>query len=149
MRKAVILALGLLATAPAQAGDFEDIVGTVRHYAEAYNNHNAAAWAALCTDKTVIVDNFGQNVWQGATSCADWYRAQTGLNASNGVTNGGFRIGQITNVVGTDGHAYLVVPVDYTYTGGGKSDSIPGLWTVTLIKTPAGWRITSWTWTDR
>ena len=149
MRSAAVFAIGLLAVMPAYASDYDDVINTLNRYEQAYAKGDLAAWTDLCAGNAVIIDNYPPHVWQGTSACADWWKAQAALNAQHGNTNTAFSHREPVLVGGDGNYAYVMMLEKFSYTEAGVPGAFNGLWTVTLQKTSAGWRITSWTWSDR
>jgi hypothetical protein len=95
----------------------------------------------------VIIDEFPPFVWQGKDACVRWNTDLEAFNKSIGLTPEGMKRGKPRRIDVSGNYAYVVVPVDYTYTEQGKAGMEKGaLLTVALRKEAAGWRITGWAW---
>jgi hypothetical protein len=71
----------------------------------------------------------------------------TAFNKSIGLTDGVTTLKKPRRVDITGDRAYVVAPMDFRYKENGKPGAeIGALWTVSLQKTPEGWRITGWAW---
>ena len=147
----VILALAIvlapLFALPAAASDETDIMATVNQYNTAFNNNDANGAAAMCAPQAIIIDDFPPHVWQGATTCSDWWNAIEADDKKNSITDGVVTTEKPWRVVVTGDRAYVVLPAKYTYKENGKPVVESGaVWTFALQKLAAGWRITGWAW---
>lgn len=132
---------------PAGASEKTDVMTTVRQFANALNAGNIKSAVATCAGEASIVDEFPPHEWQGSTACADWAHDFTATNKSQGITAGVVTIGAPWHVDVDAGTAYVVAPASYRYMQHGKRVTESGsVFTVTLKKLAAGWRITGWAW---
>src|SRR5438105_14456247 len=72
---------------PAAASDASDVAATIRQYNDDFNKGDAKAAAALCTERTVIIDDFAPHLWQGATACRAWSSDLAALEKKDGISN--------------------------------------------------------------
>jgi len=54
--------------------DPNDPMASVRLYIDTFNNGDAKAMAAVCSDPMQILDGMAPHIWQGPTATEDWYR---------------------------------------------------------------------------
>jgi hypothetical protein len=150
MKKIVIaMALAALASGPAHASDKTDVIATLHHAADEFNKGDMNGWVAGCTDEASIIDNFSPYEWHGAGACAKWAADLGEFMKNTGMTSGAVTFGKAKHVDVTGDRAYVVVPVAFKVTVKGKPTSYPGLMTVAMQKTAAGWRFTGWAWADQ
>ena len=145
---ALVAALGAasLAATPTLASDKTDVVATIKQYNDDFNKNDSQSAYALCTDKTIIIDDFVPHAWQGATTCSDWWNALDADNKKAGITGGTVTLGKPWHVTITGDRGYAVYPTHYTYKLNGKPVTEQGVWTFALQKLAAGWRIAGWAW---
>jgi hypothetical protein len=106
-------------------------------------------WAA-CADQTSILDEFPPHEWHGAGACARWLNDFDADAKKNGITNGVVKLRKASHVDINSDYAYVVVPANYTFEQKGKAVSEVGsIITLSLQKSPTGWRITGWAWAKR
>jgi hypothetical protein len=146
MRTAILVLAGVLAATPAFADDKSDVLATAKAYVDDFNKGDTAAASALCTGQAVVIDDFAPHIWQGATACADWAAALEAFAKMQGITDSKVATGKPKALSTTGDRAYAVLPAKYTYKQHGKPVNEPGLWTFSMQKLDAGWRITGWSW---
>jgi ketosteroid isomerase-like protein len=137
---------GSLATAPALADDKSDVLAAAKAYADDFNKGDMAGAAALCTGQAAIIDDFPPHIWQGANACADWAAALAAAAKERGYTDLHVTTAKPRSVSATGDRAYAVLPTTYSYKNKGKPVNERGLWTFSMQKVDAGWRITGWSW---
>ena len=144
----VALAVANLNCGPACAPDRDDALATVARFKDYGNKMDQTSAAALCTDKTTIVDMFSPFLWSGADACAKWMKAGDAYGAENRISDGVVTFGNTPQIVIAGDRAYAAMPTTFTYKIGGRPAAAPlrSVWTYTLQKLPAGWRITSLNW---
>ena len=65
----------------------------------------------------------------------------------NGITDGVVTLSKPSHVDISGDRAYAVIPANYTFKQKGKTVSEAGsIITLSLKKSPTGWRITGWAW---
>lgn len=131
---------------PAIASDKSDVTATIKQYNDDFNKGNVSAAVALCTDKTIIIDDFPPHSWQGNTTCGDWASALAAYDKSKGIANEVVTLGEPWHVTITGDRGYAVYTTHYSYTMNGKPVTEAGVWTFALQKLTAGWRIAGWAW---
>jgi ketosteroid isomerase-like protein len=146
MRAAILAVVGILAGMPALASDKTDVVATVKAYNDAFTKGDTAAANALCASPAVVIDDFAPHVWQGATACGDWAAAFAAFAKAGGDTDAVVTIGKSHQLTVTGDRAYAVFSAKFAYKEHGKPVLQSGIWTFTLQKLDAGWRITGWAW---
>jgi len=143
----LLFVVGAVPAIPAAASDSSAVMATVNQFIDGFNKGDAKMAIAACASPAWIVDEFGRHVWVGPTACADWARDETADDAKNGTTDGIVALGKPWHVDVSGNVAYVVVPATYSYKRHGKAEQESGsVWTLVLKKSPAGWRITAWTW---
>lgn len=147
--KAVLAAaLALFATTPVLASVRSDVLATVKQYDDAFNNNDMKGWAALCTDQTIIIDDFAPHVWQGANTCETWWNALAADEKTHAYSDVKVALEKPLHVMITGDRAYVVEPTVLTYKNKDKPTTAHGVWTLALQKQAAGWRVTGWAWAD-
>ena len=153
MRKLILafaIVLAPMFAPTAAASDEADVMATVNQYNTAFNKGDAKMALATCAAQAVIIDDFPPHVWQGATTCSDWWNAILTFNKENGITDANVTTDKPWHVTVTGDRAYVVLPAKYTYKENGKPVVESGsVWTFALQKVAAGWRITGWAWAQR
>ena len=137
----------VMAAGTASASDQTDVMVTVRQFIDGFNKGDVKSALAACASRPGIVDEFPPYAWQGATACADWANDFEANAKKNGITDSVVTLQKPKHVDVTGDRAYVVVPANYDYKARGKKTSQKGsIMAVALQKTPAGWRITGWSW---
>jgi hypothetical protein len=148
MQKAsLILALFVLAAAPAVADDKTDVMVPINQFTEGFNKGDVKMAVAACADQTSIIDEFPPYEWNGVGACAKWAADYDADTKKNGITPGAVTLGKPRHIFVTGDRAYVVLPTTYEFTQKGKAVKQTGsTMAVTLQKVAAGWRITAWSW---
>jgi hypothetical protein len=143
-------ALGLAsvfaAISPVFADDSADVLAIVTKYSDAFSRNDIVAADSLCTHHAIIIDDFPPHVWQGSTTCVDWWHAMAADSKASGIAGGVVALGKPWRVTVTADRAYAVFPATYTYRRNGVQTVSNGVWTFALLKLAAGWRIAGWAW---
>jgi hypothetical protein len=141
------LAVTMLTVGSAAASEQDDVMKTVRQWVDGLNKGDPKQAVAACAQQTAIVDEFPPYEWHGEGTCAKWVTELTAFNESIGLTDGIVTLKKPRRVDVTGDRAYVVVPTDFHYKENGKAGAeIGALFTVSLKKEQAGWRITGWAW---
>jgi len=144
---AVALAAALLPISPAKASEKTDVIATVKRYAGTFNQGDKHAMIAACAPQASIIDEFPPYAWQGTSACANWWNDNEAFGKKNGITDQKLALREPEHIDITGDRAYVVVPTTYTYKLHEKPVTEAGaIWTFTLEKVSAGWRITGWAW---
>lgn len=121
-------------------------MGTVQKFVDAFNKADAQGMSATCATQTGIIDDFPPHEWM---SCGQWWNAFVAFSKEDGDTKPVVTLGTPTHVDVKGNLAYVVVPTTYVYDHNGKPVTMNGsTMTVILKNSPAGWRITAWSWAD-
>jgi ketosteroid isomerase-like protein len=148
MQKAsLVLALSILAAAPAAAEDKTDVMAIVHQFIDGFNKGDIKTAVAACADQASIIDEFPPYEWHGAGACSQWAADFDADAKKNGITPGAVTLGKTRHLDVTGDRAYVVVPTEYAFTQKGKAVHEKGATlAVALQKGAAGWRIVAWTW---
>lgn len=128
------------------ADDKADVMKVIRQYVERFNNGDPKS-AELCTDHTVIIDEFPPHTWAGPNACLSWMQDYDVDAKKHGISDGHVTLGK-PRVLDLDGdRAYAVIPSNYNFKRNGKPVAEKGAsFTFALQKGPEGWRIIGWSW---
>jgi hypothetical protein len=122
----------------------------INQFVDGFNKGNTKMAVAACADQTSILDEFPPHEWHGAGACARWLNDFDADAKKNGITNGVVKLRKASHVDINSDYAYVVVPANYTFEQKGKAVSEVGsIITLSLQKSPTGWRITGWAWAKR
>ncbi len=123
------------------------VLAPVHRFVDGFNKGDTKMFLAACADQTSILDEFPPHEWHGAGACAKWASDFDADAKKNGITDGTVTLSKPSHVDITADRAYVVIPANYTFKQKGKPVSEVGsIITLTLQKSPAGWRITGWSW---
>ncbi len=150
MKKFALAIVVVMTAGTASASDQTDAMATVRQFIDGFNKGDVKSALAACASPVSIVDEFPPYAWQGANACADWANDFEANAKKNGITDSVVTLQKPKHVDVTGDRAYVVVPTNYDYKVKGKKTSQKGsIMALALQKTPAGWRITGWSWATR
>jgi ketosteroid isomerase-like protein len=152
-RPALVLTAMVAVFAPAQAAiasDRSDALAAIQRYIRASNGDSREAYAASCTEDTVIVDHVPPYVFHGPRACLDHWDAVGAFVEQNKMVVVDYaRLGQPTLVDATGERAYVVTPWSSPATVAGKREIEKGIATFVLRRdVKEGWRLASVTWTS-
>lgn len=146
----LILLLNVGAANVIAASPQDAVMSTLHQFMDGFNRNDAKTALAACAGSASIVDEFPPHEWQGPRACEHWANALDADNAKHGITGGVVTLAKPLRVDVTGDRAYAVVPANYTYKQNGKPvNETNSLFTVALVRTSAGWRITGWAWSKR
>jgi ketosteroid isomerase-like protein len=145
---ACALAAALVAL-PAVASDKTDVMASIQKFGADFNKGDMKAAASVCTDETIIIDNFPPHEWHGTGACTKWAGDLAAFLKDNGITDGLVTILKPRHVDVTGDRAYVVVPTAFKFKMKGKPVTQAGQLTVALQKVGDAWRMTGWAWADQ
>lgn len=127
--------------------DSADAVTAVHQYIAAFNNGDAKAMAAVCSDPMSILDGMAPHVWHGPSATQDWYKDVLAEGEHLGASGYQVTLGKETHANVTGNAAYVVVPATMRFNLKEKHVTQSGAnFIVALRKVPAGWRLANWAW---
>jgi len=144
----IACSIAFLSAGTAAASEKTDVMAVVHQMVDGFNKGDVRSSVAACTDQAVIVDDTPPHVWQGSGACAAWLDAYQAWAKSNEVTGIFEAIVKVRHIDISGDFAYVVQSVGLSWIEKSKGMSEKAIETVTLKKTPAGWRITGWAWAD-
>jgi hypothetical protein len=143
---AAAVALAALPIA-AHAGPAEDaVMQPITRFVVALNADDEKAAAATMTGTQSITDEFAPFHWEGSAAIAAWFAGDAADATAHGVTGGVVSIAKPLHVTISGEHAYAVVPMTYAYTMKGAKTVETAVFTASLLKSGAGWRMSSWSY---
>jgi ketosteroid isomerase-like protein len=137
-----------MAAGTVSASEKTDVMAVVHQWVDGFDKGDMKSALAACADQALILDDIPPHVWQGAGACGAWKDAYDAWAKSNDYTGGSTALGKVHHIDISGEYAYVVASATFSVVEKGKPDSEKAIWTVTLKKTPAGWRITGWAWAD-
>jgi hypothetical protein len=143
---AALLIAGL---GPAHAADPDptELIVPVKAWVDAVNRWDAAFPAAAFTDDAVVIDEFPGFLWTGNGGAKIWWGRLVGDSPDKHEELRAMRkhldFGKPRYVQLKDRSAFFVVPATLSLTVETQRRRIHAEWVFTEIKTPDGWRITS------
>ena len=140
------LAFGLAGPGLAQAAGSE-VTEPVRQFIAAFNVGDLKAAEATHAADAIIIDEPPPFIWRGPGAFQAWLVDLAKDDAARGRTDGHVTLGEPKREEVAGDAAYVIVPVDYAFKDRGVALHEPSQMTLSLRKTAAGWKITSWTWT--
>lgn len=136
--------------APAPSGPGAAIMATINGVVNAVNANDANRVGSYFGLDATIVDEIAPYTWTGSDAGTLWWQSVQHQVASLGATNIHATAGTIAYWEVTGDHAYVIVPLTITVTGGhARPMSETGLWTMTLSQSGASWLIETATWSTQ
>ena len=136
---ALALGIPLFAAAPASATDLGDVEAVIAKWVGDFNRGDQAGFRAACEPQAAIIDGFPPYARQ---SCAEWMDAYVVNNAALKAQGGRLAIGKAAYAEVQGDRAYIIYPATFSHTRDGKPVVYKDSWTMTLHKTPGGWKFT-------
>ena len=136
-----------LAAGPALAADDADAaLATVRQFGEAINKGDFKTAIDVQTPDVAIIDEVPPHHWSGQGAAVAWLNSWTAFATAGGITGQSMAWGEPARVEVDGDHAYVTRPGVFSFKRKGAQVSETGMLGAALLKTPAGWRISAWTW---
>ncbi|MGH9503483.1 MAG: nuclear transport factor 2 family protein [Terriglobales bacterium] len=144
----IALSLAVLSTfSMAQTSVQTAVIASINQFVDGFNKGDTKMAVAACADETSIIDEFPPHEWHGAGACEKWASDFDADAKKNGITDEVVTLGKASHVDISSDYAYVVVPANYAFKQNGKPVSeIGSIITLSLKKSPSGWRITGWAW---
>jgi len=120
----------------------------VRQFIDGFNSNDIEIAQAACAEENSIIDDFPPHEWTGRAATTRWFRDGARLGAEFGMSDPSVTLGESPDVIVSDQHAYVVVPVEVRWLQDGAPAARAGFITLALREGGAGWRISAlaWTW---
>ena len=139
------LATTALLSGPATASEKTDVMALVHQFVDAFDKGDTKSAIAACADDVLIIDDVAYYEWHRADACSRAVEAYDADARKNGITDGFVTLGKARHINVGEGHAYVVIPMDYVFKRKGiEVREIGSTLTIALQKQPAGWRIAGW-----
>jgi ketosteroid isomerase-like protein len=134
------------ALAASPSADADAALATVRQFGEAINKGDFKTAIEVQAPDVQIIDEVPPHHWQGQGAAMAWLKSWNDFAAANGVSGQTMAWGEDARVEVEGEHAYVTRPGVFSFKRGDAKVSETGMLGAALVKTPAGWRITAWTW---
>jgi hypothetical protein len=140
------VAAALVVPRAAHAADTAPLIAPVAKLVAASNAGDRATFVALFTPDSTIVDDFAPYRFSAPGAAGKWYDGFGADATASGITGGviTMQTPKYINVTGT--HAWVVVPLTYTYKTKGVAGKETGLLVFTERKTGGRWLFTTMSW---
>jgi hypothetical protein len=138
---AALIGVRASAAEPQGSGINRSLLATIDALVVAMNRSDDRAIAALMTRDVVIMDEVAPYRWTGPNAEEHWSNDDGSLIRKRGVSASHSTRGMPTFVHHNATHAFLTVPLAYDYSLHGKRQHETGLWTIVMVRTSDGWRI--------
>ena len=136
--------VALFAAVPqATAADDTAVLAPTQQFADGMNTGDMKKAEAAYLPSASIIDEFAPHHW---SSFASWAHDAGAFYKAAGATDLHIALSAPSDKVVDADQAYAVVPTTLTSKVKGKTETEKGLFTFSLVKTPAGWRISGWAW---
>ena len=149
LRALAMAGLGVLClgVGPALAADDADAaLAAVRQFGEAINKGDFKTAIEVQTPDVQIIDEVPPHHWSGPGAAAAWLTSWNAFATKSGISGQSMAWGEPARVEVDGDHAYVTRPGVFSFTRKGAQLSETGSLGAALVKTPAGWRISAWTW---
>jgi hypothetical protein len=142
-----IAALLLGSAAPAAAA-YPDaaIMATVHGVVASLNVDKPNVVGGWFAPRSVVIDDFAPYSWSGLNAAVRWWTALDTANAKAGLANLRITARPVTQFDVSADIAYVVVPLDLSFTLKSKPQRQSGLWALTLHRSGGRWAIVSASW---
>ena len=147
MARMILAGALLLAVAPGAKAAGADVETTISQFSAALHAGDSKAAKTFLTARTVILDDVAPYYWGGAKAFDNWQADLAKASAVKGMSEEDAALGAPTRVEVTGDHAYAILPATHTFKMKGRMMREVAQLTFILARDPAGWKITSWTWT--
>ena len=137
----------LLAFAPGAKAAGADVENIIHQFSAALHAGDSQAAKTFLTARPVILDDVAPYYWGGTKAFESWQADLAKASAARGMSEEDAALGAPTRVEVTGDHAYAILPATHTFKMKGRVMREVAQLTFILVKDPAGWKITSWTWT--
>jgi hypothetical protein len=97
------------------ASEKTDVVAAVHRYFDNPGKDTLETALAMCDSHGSILDEFPPREWQGATACADCWKAFDAYDEKNGITDGNATLGTPWTVDVSGDRAYFVAPARHLH----------------------------------
>jgi hypothetical protein len=120
----------------------------VRAFVDGINSDDVDLIQAACEEETLIIDDFPPHTWSGSRAATRWYQDMARMASDFGMSGWSVRLEGAGKVMGDDGSAYVVVPVDLRWLEDGAPAQRVGYMAIAAQEGSQGWRISAcaWTW---
>ncbi|HTT03355.1 MAG TPA: nuclear transport factor 2 family protein [Steroidobacteraceae bacterium] len=146
---AIVFCIAAVAAGPVAASDKSDVMAVIHQWVDGFNKADTKAMIATCADQVAIIDDIPPNEWHGAGACSTWVSAFEDWSAKNAITEGNVAPGKTRHISVEGKHAYVVIPMTFSYKDHGKAMKETGaVATMSLAKGDSGWRISGWSWSS-
>ena len=144
-----IIAITALATALASAGaasaeDTSAVMAPVDGFLQAFNTH--APLSPYFGPSQSVVDEFAPHHWTGPRAVRTWSAGWAAVCKAQGVTGEVGVRGAPTRIEQDARHAYVIVPIVFTYKVNGADGREDGVMSLALDHTTSGWKIAAFAW---
>lgn len=134
------------ATSTASA-DTDAVVKVLQKFVADGTIGDMKAVLAACTSDAAIIDEYPPYVWSGPGAREKWAQDFGAHAARNEISDGLVKLGAPVHVEVTGDRAYAVMRADYSFKMKGREiKEVDAIWTVTLQKIDAAWRINGFSW---
>jgi ketosteroid isomerase-like protein len=146
---AIGISVAALLAGPVAASDKSDVMAVIHQWVDGFNKGDTKAMLATCADQGAIIDDIPPNEWHGAGMCSTWIKDFAEWSTKNAVTDGKVIAGKARHLTVDGNHAYVVMPMTFTFNDHGKPMKETGsLVTMSLAKGDSGWRVSGWAWSS-
>ncbi len=143
---APILALTLSAGPALAAGDADAVAATVRQFATAINVGDFKTAGDMQTADVQITDEVPPYHWQGQGAPMAWLKDWGAFAEAKGISGQAMTWTGDPRVEIDGDRAYAVFPGVFGFKIKGAQVNETGTLGASLVRTPAGWRMSAWTW---
>jgi ketosteroid isomerase-like protein len=128
------------------ATDAEQALATVRQFGDAINKADFKTAIEMQTPDVAIIDEVPPHHWSGQGAAVAWLNSWNAFSTANVISGQTMAWGEGARVEVDGDHAYVTRPGVFSFKIKGAQVSENGMLGAALVRTPAGWRISAWTW---
>jgi len=143
----VLLVITAGVASPAVASEKTEVLAVVRHWTGLFNSLTRDAGKsalATCADEASILDDIPPYVWLSPGACSKFLDDHIRESEQSAVTDIVGTLLKPWHVTVTGDHAYVVVPINFTYKVNGKAAKEDGaILAAALHRSSTGWQVTA------
>jgi hypothetical protein len=143
----ILLVIAAVVAGPAVASEKTDVLAVVREWTGLFSSLTRDAGKsalATCADEASILDDISPYVWSSPGACRKFLDDHIIESQKSAVTDIVGTLLKPWHVIVTGDHAYVVVPINFTFKVNGKAAKEDGaILVAALRRSSTGWHVTA------